>query len=412
VNSQLLVDRCMEFVTAHPDCFVRCHYGPTEQRRTNDETWVFANWYEIGHWSGDSCGIMTPNPPLPMACEGQTRFKVSEDDEPKIEELVVTRTFTEWENALIAKKKCEDVNNHYIFSSNNDNELLRSMVITAEKAARAAGKVILDGQESLDSSVSEQKVNIKDIVTKYDKITQDVIEQTIRKEFPHPSFLGEENVAAGGDASTEALARALSNGSDDYVWIVDPIDGTANFASGLNLCGVTIAVVDKKTNKALIGVIYDPHREEMFVAVDGRGAYCNQKPIQSNNNASLLQDTIINAGCPADPNAFAASMRGASALNSKCRGLRVIACSALTLAWIASNRLGAHFGYDLSSWDLVAGALIIREAGGKITNINGSPYDVQTRSMLATTKSCSGGVHDEILQVLKEADAVSFERTN
>ena len=438
VPSQNLVDRCMEFVTAHPDCLVRFHYGPSEQREyeneTNDGTWVVANWYEVGHWSGESCGIDAPSSPIPMACEGQTRFKVVSQegtDEAKIEEFVVTRTFTEWENAMIAKRNQDAADaNHYIFSQIEDekDELLKSMVITAEKAARAAGKVIVDGQESIaegDSNESEsgaaateQKVNIKDIVTKYDKEAQNAIETIIRTAFPLHSFLGEEDVAAGGDASAQALADALDGGDsslNEYVWIVDPIDGTANFASGLDLCGVTVAVVDKSTGNAVIGVIFDPHKNEMFVAVKGKGAYCNRKLIQRKSLSSLsLKDTIVNAGCPADPNAFESSMRGVRALNSKCRGLRVIACSALTLAWVASNRLGAHFGYDLSSWDLVAGALLIQEAGGQVTDIDGSPYDVKTRNMLVSSpdSNANAGVHDEILSVLREADAISFERAN
>jgi myo-inositol-1(or 4)-monophosphatase len=95
------------------------------------------------------------------------------------------------------------------------------------------------------------------------------------------------------------------------------------------------------------------------------------------------------------------------ALNSRVRGVRVIACSALTLAWIASGRLTAHFGYDLSSWDLIAVALLVQEAGGKITDIDGSKYAVETRNML-----CSNGkIHDEILTILKEAGATSFTRS-
>jgi len=442
VASELLVDRCMEFVTAHPDCLVQFHYGPNEERERNenrdqDGTWVVAHWYENGHWSQDSCGIEAPNPPLPMAVEGQTRFRVASQpgrDEPKIEEFVVTRTFAEWENAMITKRQQEaEEDNHYIFPSGSggeQEELLRSMVVTAEKAARAAGKVIKEAQETSfgehdDGSKStgtsaEEKVNIKDIVTKYDKEAQIAIEQIIRSEFPFHSFLGEEDVAAGGDASAQALADALGESGDktgtDYVWIVDPIDGTANFASGLDLCGVTVAVVDKTSGKALIGVIYDPHKDEMFVAVDGKGAYCNKKLLNKTSTASgsSLKDTIVNAGCPADPNAFEASMRGIGALNSRCRGLRMIACSALTLAWVASNRLGAHFGYDLSSWDLVAGALIIQEAGGNVSDIDGSTYNVQTRNMLVSSPESNvgdGTVHREILDVLEEVDAISFDRT-
>ncbi len=92
----------------------------------------------------------------------------------------------------------------------------------------------------------------------------------------------------------------------------------------------------------------------------------------------------------------------------QARGIRVIACTALTTAWIAAGRLTAHYGYDISSWDLAAGALLIQEAGGMITDIDGSKYTLKTRNML-----CSNGhVHDQVLTALKEADAVTFERSS
>lgn len=91
----------------------------------------------------------------------------------------------------------------------------------------------------------------------------------------------------------------------------------------------------------------------------------------------------------------------------KARGIRVIACTALTTAWIAAGRLTAHYGYDIASWDLAAGALLIQEAGGKITDLDGSPYTLKTRNML-----CSNGyVHDQVLDALREAGADSFERS-
>jgi myo-inositol-1(or 4)-monophosphatase len=132
-------------------------------------------------------------------------------------------------------------------------------------------------------------------------------------------------------------------------------------------------------------------------AVRGQGDTCNGAPLRVATGITQVQDAIINAGCPADPNAFAASMRGIAALNSECRGLRMIACSALTTAWIAAGRLTAHFGYDLSSWDLVAGALLIQEAGDCVTDLDGSPYRLETRNML-----CSNGlVHTPVLDVLR-----------
>lgn len=288
-----------------------------------------------------------------------------------------------------------------------------ALLQTAESAAQAAGEIIRFNLGCSSASQDEQceiKFSIKDVVTQYDKEAQEAIQAIVSKEYPHHNFLGEEDVAAGGEASAAALTNALSA---EYLWICDPIDGTANFASGLPLCGVTMAVLYQGT--PIVASIYDPHRDELFSTILGQGAWMTTTTHTPEKRTRLsvqtgivsIQDAIINAGCPADPNAFDASMRGVLALNSQARGIRVLACSALTLAWIASGRLTAHFGYDLSSWDLVAGAMLIREAGGTITDITGSPYEVETRNML-----CSNNpqVHQAILGVLQKADAISFER--
>lgn len=285
----------------------------------------------------------------------------------------------------------------------------QEIMTVAQRAAVAAGNVIRShlgcSAELLESFAV--KTTMKDIVTQYDSQAQAVVQDIIREAFPEHSFLGEENVAPGAAASEEALLQALQETSSGFVWICDPIDGTANFAAGMPLCGVTVSVVYK--GAPIVGVIYDPHADELFSAIRGQGAYLNNdKPLSAAKTISNIKDAIINAGCPADPNAFAVSMKGVLALNSECRGLRMIACSALTTAWIAAGRLTAHFGYDLSSWDLVAGALIIHEAGGLVTDLDGSPYKVTTRNMLCS----NGAVHEQVLQVLKDADAVVFSRSD
>jgi myo-inositol-1(or 4)-monophosphatase len=307
----------------------------------------------------------------------------------------------------------------------------QNLLSTAERAARAAGAIITahsgcgsnnnktePQQQQQQQDMVLEKFNLKDIVTKYDKQAQEAIETIVRHDFPTHSFLGEENVASGGAASELALVQALEATTTGFVWICDPIDGTANFASGLPLSAVTMSVVYQGT--PVVGVVYDPHAEELYSAIRGYGATLNGRPIMTttirsdsggviSSSSNVIKNAIINAGCPADPNAFAASMRGVWALNAKCRGIRIIACSALTTAWIASGRLTAHFGYDLSSWDLVAGALLIQEAGGTVTELDGSAYRLETRNMLCSNGSVE--LHDEILSILKAANAVSFTRT-
>lgn len=287
-----------------------------------------------------------------------------------------------------------------------------ALLATAEQAARAAGTIIVSNLGCCSEQDCEVKYSIKDVVTQYDQQAQVAIHSIVSTAYPTHNFLGEEDVAAGGAASAAALSEALRN-SPEYLWICDPIDGTANFASGLPLCGVTMTVLYQ--GSPVVAAIYDPHRDEMFSTIRGQGAWLTTNGDPSTKESLAVQSTIssvsaaiVNAGCPADPNAFQASMRGVLALNNQARGIRVLACSALTLAWIASGRLTAHFGYDLSSWDLVAGAMLIQEAGGHISDLNGSPYSVETRNML-----CSNNpeVHTQILTVLNGADAVSFERS-
>jgi myo-inositol-1(or 4)-monophosphatase len=311
-----------------------------------------------------------------------------------------------------------------------DHHDIRLLVTTAENAALAAGRIIQNHlgcstQRRNKNEINDEeecliKTSMKDIVTKYDREAQSVIERIIRETYPDHTFLGEEDVEPGAKASEEALLRKLQESSsnrNDFIWIFDPIDGTANFAAGLSLCAVTVGVVYRGI--PLVGVINDPHANELFVGVKGQGAtvksydrdghFVSEESIRVADNVEQLKDAIINAGCPADPNAFQTSMRGVIALNTKARGIRMLACSALTTAWIAAGRLTAHFGYDLSSWDLMPGALIIQEAGGYVTDLDGSPYQLTTRNML-----CSNGqqaIHSKILEVLNEADAVVYERS-
>jgi len=285
----------------------------------------------------------------------------------------------------------------------------QDLLKTAETAARAAGVVVTAnlGCCSEESDECEIKYSIKDIVTKHDRSAQTAIEGIVRSRYPDHSLLGEEDVDPGAAASEAALASVLAKSESDFLWICDPIDGTANFAAGMPLCAVTMGIVYRGT--PIVGVVYDPHRDEMFGAIRGRGATLNGVPIvnAASRTVTSVSDALINAGCPADPNAFEASMRGVLALNGRSRGLRIVACSALTTAWISCGRLAAHFGYDLSSWDLVAGALLIQEAGGIVTDLDGTPYRLETRNMLC---SCNRQLHDDVLKILREGDAVSFTR--
>ena len=216
--------------------------------------------------------------------------------------------------------------------------------------------------------------------------------------FPDHDFLGEEDVPPGKEASAAALDAKLSS-SDKWLWIVDPIDGTTNFVHGMPLCMPSVAATYK--GEVMVGVIYDPHRDELFSAVRGLGAYMNDERIHVGSQETIC-DAIVAMGSPPAEESMQMSLRGVQALMPKVRTIRMLGSAALMLAWVANGRLTCYWEYDLSSWDIAAGALIVQEAGGRFTDLSGEEFNLRTRKMIAS----NGKVHDEILRVLREEASV------
>jgi myo-inositol-1(or 4)-monophosphatase len=222
------------------------------------------------------------------------------------------------------------------------------------------------------------------------------IQATVRATFPHHDFLGEEQVAPGSEASAAALSVKLESATDDaWLWIVDPIDGTTNFVHGMPLCMPSIAVAFN--GKVMVGVIYDCHRDELFTAVRGRGAFLNGQRINVGAQ-SALGDSIVAMGSPPAIDSLTMSIRGLTALMPQVRTIRMLGSAALMLAWVANGRLTCYWEYDLSAWDIAAGALLIQEAGGRFTDLQGYDFTLKTRKICAS----NGLVHDELLRVLRE----------
>jgi myo-inositol-1(or 4)-monophosphatase len=151
----------------------------------------------------------------------------------------------------------------------------------------------------------------------------------------------------------------------------------------------------------VVGVIYDPHRDEMFSAIKGGGSFLNGKSIHV-GEAEELGDAVIAMGSPPGEESMQMSLKGIQALMPKVRTIRMLGSAAIMLAWIANGRLTAYWEYDLSSWDISAGALIIQEAGGKFTDLEGSEFSLRTRKICAT----NGKIHDQLLKALKDAGIV------
>jgi myo-inositol-1(or 4)-monophosphatase len=248
-----------------------------------------------------------------------------------------------------------------------------------------------------DISKIDHKFSSHDLVTEVDKGAEKMIRNLILTHFPSHSILGEEGVEPGPAASAQALAEMSD---EEYLWIVDPLDGTTNFVHGFPFFCVSIALAHK--GEVIVGVVYDPNRDELFVAEKGKGAYVHGRRMQVSDERKL-SDSLVATGFPADRGgALPVNLAGIQTLAPHVRNLRVAGSAALHLAYVATGRLSGFWEIGLNAWDIAAGALLVQESGGRITDVEGRPYSLSVRDVLAT----NGHVHDELHSKLAEAGAV------
>jgi myo-inositol-1(or 4)-monophosphatase len=240
------------------------------------------------------------------------------------------------------------------------------------------------------------KYSSSDLVTEVDKGSETLIRNLIHTHFPNHAFLGEEGVGAGPVASSQALRNAAGS---EYLWVVDPIDGTTNFVHGFPFFSVSIALAYR--GEVIVGVVYDPCRDELFVAEKGKGAYVRGKRMQVAPQQRLA-DSLLGSGFPADRNyALPCNLRGINALMPKVRNIRSAGSAALHLAYVAAGRLTGFWEIGLNSWDIAAGALLVQEAGGTMSDTLGNPYSLEVRNVAAS----NGLIHREFLDELTAAEA-------
>lgn len=241
------------------------------------------------------------------------------------------------------------------------------IVNIAVNAARAAGNIIiraLDRPEKIQ--VSQKKPN--DYVTDIDKQAEQEIINIIRKAHPNHGILGEES----GEAT----------GSDEYVWIIDPIDGTRNFIHGFPHFAVSIGISYK--GKIEHGVIYDPVRQELFTATRGKGARLNDHRIRVSKNTQL-QECLIAMGSPLSRSAddIERYTRSITELLPLCGDVRRAGAATLDLAYVACGRFDGFWEQGLKIWDIAAGTLLVKEAGGLVCDTNGSDDYLKTGNVVA-----------------------------
>lgn len=265
----------------------------------------------------------------------------------------------------------------------------KSPVALAVNTAAKAGEWIktkLGDHGKLQSKTSSQ-----DLVTEVDKGAEMLITKLIKTYYPDHVILGEESVEPGPDASIRALEKLQD---EEFLWIIDPIDGTTNFVHGFPFFCVSIALAHR--GEIVAGVVYDPLRDELFVAEKGKGAYMKGKQLQVSEEQTLA-DSLLASGFPPqyrEEEHLGTLMR----IVPKIRNLRTSGSAALHLAYVAAGRLSGFWEPNLNVWDLAAGVLLVEEAGGRVTDAEGNPYHLMVRDIVAT----NGHIHDELLQLQKE----------
>ncbi|HLN64868.1 MAG TPA: inositol monophosphatase family protein [Symbiobacteriaceae bacterium] len=253
----------------------------------------------------------------------------------------------------------------------------------AIEAARAAGELI---RANLGRYATlETKASATDLVTNVDRECERRIAEVLLTAFPDHFLLGEEGTAD--------QARRVERDADltqvEYLWVCDPIDGTINFIHGIP--GSTVSICLAVRGEPVLGVVYDPARDELFHAVKGHGAFVNGQPMRVRSE-TVLKESLVATGFSSRPSMREKNVHDLLTMTPLVRNVRNLGSAALHLAYVAAGRLTAYWENGLSPWDLAGGVVLVMEAGGMVTAINGAPYTLATANIMAT----NGGIHAEL----------------
>jgi len=252
----------------------------------------------------------------------------------------------------------------------------RHYLHTAIRAAKAAGHI---HKSNVGTNLNiDTKSTDTDLVTRVDKESEAIIREIILKDFPDHVILGEEEGQTG---------------TGKFRWIVDPLDGTLNYAHGFPMYCSSIAL--EVDGEIIVGAIYDSIRDELFTAVKGNGAYCNGAPIQVSTTNNFKQ-CFLSTGFAYDPKLIVKNIPLFEKVHLQCQAIRRGGSAALDLAYVACGRLDGYWELQLNAWDCAAGVLLVTEAGGTVTDAAGQPYKLDDSIMVSSNLYC----HDDLLKAL------------
>ncbi len=253
----------------------------------------------------------------------------------------------------------------------------------AKEAARRAAVVL----EQWRAKFQVREKGRADLVTDADLAAQRTIQEYLAQRFPAHGFLGEEDLTASKRPGIDAPPT----------WIVDPIDGTTNYVHDCPLYCISIGL--QVAGELVVGAVHDPCRQEMFAAAQGHGAWLNQRRLQT-SKAARLDEALLATGFPPDMRGHERTLDWWRYFSFKTRSLRRTGSTALNMAYVAAGRFDGYFAFDNHVWDVAGATVLVREAGGTVTNIDGSPYDAYTPDALAT----NGLLHPLLADIFRKGD--------
>jgi len=248
-----------------------------------------------------------------------------------------------------------------------------------EAAARAGGHELLAFRGHFQS----REKGRSDLVTDADEASQDAIRRVIMAKFPAHRFVGEERSMNKPPA-----------GSNDLTWVVDPLDGTTNYVHGYPHYAVSVALV--RGNELAVGVVYDPVTDQCFSAATGRGASCNGVPIRTSEVAAV-PGALVAVSLPAHVHRDSRDLLDFIEASQFCQAVRRSGSAALNFAYVANGALDAFWAAHIHPWDVAAGVLLVREAGGVVTARDGGEFDLWEPNFLA---AANADLHAGLLDVL------------
>lgn len=255
------------------------------------------------------------------------------------------------------------------------------MIDKVKYIAKEAGEVIREG---FSNSISiEYKTDAANLVTNVDKAAEKIITDFVKLEFPTHSIIAEES--------------GNKNNTSEFTWVIDPIDGTTNFAHKLPIFSVSIGI--QKNGENVIGVIYDVMRDMIYSAEKGSGTFQNDNKIYVSDNSNLEKSVLVTGFAYDRTDEYKEAIKIFGSFLTKTRGVRRLGSAAIDFCYVASGVFDGFWEANLSPWDVCAGILLVEEAGGKVTNFKNEKLNIYSNQYLAT----NGKIHDEMIKIIKNS---------